>query len=155
MVKRLVYLKSAVVREEVELSLTPTQLDPELKGDSRYLIRIPGFKTVCSYTASLLNPKNGEKQLLEMTEEKVNCGHGETCYWVHGFRMAGTELKVGQQVKLVLNLAHSGSLKPSPAAATQNSPLKLLYDEPVHFYSPYPTKKQKTSFAYISLYMSD
>lgn len=66
MANRLFLLNTAIVREDITVNITPTRLDPH--GDDRYLVVLRPGKLVTSHNALYMNPKNNEKQHLEMSE---------------------------------------------------------------------------------------
>lgn len=66
MANRLFLLNTAIAREDVTLTITPTKLDPT--GDDRYLVMLRPGKQVTTHNALFINPKSNEKQELEVDE---------------------------------------------------------------------------------------
>jgi hypothetical protein len=66
MANRLFLLNTAIVREDITVNITPRRLDPQ--GDDRYLVVLRPGKLVTSHNALYMNPKNNDKQQLEMSE---------------------------------------------------------------------------------------
>lgn len=66
MVNRLYILNTAIAREDITVTITPTSLDS--KGDDRYLVVLRPGKQVTMHSALYLNSKNNGKQDLEVHE---------------------------------------------------------------------------------------
>lgn len=148
-IKRTVYLNSAVVRED--LSITATALQPA----ERYLVKVQPGRHVVAYKAVKLSDRDPEmKEPLPMTE--IAHDHKDyiqhclgpkderyRCFWVQ----LPSKLAEGGSVQLVVGLAYRNLLHPVPEEAEQNDPLAVLYEDSAYVLSPYPTARQKTSVA--------
>lgn len=148
-IKRTVYLSSAVVREDLTITATP------LVSTDRYLVKLAPGKKVVAYKAVQMDEKNADnRNVLEMTEiphdeeEYVEQCLGPNderyrCFWVR----SASKWPTNKRVEFIVGLAYRNMLRPVPEEAEQNSPLALLYEDSAHVLTPYPTGKQKTSVA--------
>lgn len=157
-VKRLIFLSSAVVREETTLTVTLNEA-PSADSEPRYLVNIPLAKSEgLAYWKAFYVDSKDERQILEMSEitiesdEKTYLGLCKPvmsrCFWVEGFRMAGLpRLQAGSTLQLVLSMSYGNLLVPVPKANVMGATLSVEYEDSAYFWSPYPTERQKTTIA--------
>lgn len=155
-VKRMVYLSSGVLREELTITAT-LQADPVEGEEARYLVIVPPGKAgSLAYWAAFLVNQHGDKTFLDMKELTVDLNEaeyvrecqptGSRCFWVEGFRMAGLgRTEARSPVEMLLFLTYGGLVKPLPQRQTkQSAPLSVEHRDSAYFFSPYATLKQKT-----------
>jgi hypothetical protein len=159
-VKRLIFLSSAVVREETSLTVTLNEAPPP-EEEARYLVNIPLAKSEgLAYWRAFYVDSRDQRQVLEMSEVTIESDERTyltlckpvmaRCFWVEGFRMAGLpRLQAGSTLPLVLSLSYGGLLVPVPKANAMGATLSVEYEDSAYFWSPYPTERQKTTIAYV------
>lgn len=157
-VKRLVFLSSSIVREEITLGVTLNETPTEGE-EPRYLLNIPSQKTdgLAFWKAFYVDAKD-QRQILEMSEVTIDSDEKtylsqcqplmSKCFWVEGFRMAGVNrLKADSSIQLVVSLSYGGLLVPVPKTNVLSGTLSVEYEDSAYFWSPYKTEKQKTTIA--------